>query len=87
MSIPSSRLLVQITPRSLPSLRLLSTASLVAFESELWCIPTGNLGSQTLNLLASASASVLVLVKISTDLYFSTVSLIILSLAATSGKE
>src|SRR5579863_1587074 len=85
MSIPSSRLLVQMTPRRRPSFSALSTASLVAFDRELWWTPMGNSGSHTLNLLESASASVLVLVNIRTDLYFSTSSLIVLSLAATSG--
>ena len=47
----------------------------------------GNLGSQTRNLFARASASVLVFVNMRTDRYFSTFSLIVLSLAATSGKE
>ena len=69
MSIPSSRLLVQITPESLPSLRLLSVASLVALDRELWCIPMGSLSFQTLNLLARASALDLVLVNISVDLF------------------
>ena len=46
------------SPReSFPSLRFLSTASLVALESELWWIPMGSFASQTLNLFASASAS------------------------------
>ena len=86
MSMPSSRLLVHITPESFPSLRLLSVASRVALERELWCIPMGSLSFQTLNLFASASASDLVFVKISVDLFWSTVSRIVLSLAATSGK-
>ena len=76
MSIPSSRLLVHITPESFPSLRFFSIASLVALERELWWIPMGSFSFQTLNLLASASASLRVLVNISTDLYFSTISLI-----------
>ena len=86
MSIPSSRLLVQMTPLVFPSLRLFSTASRVARERELWWMPMGSFWSQTLNLFARASASLLVLVNISTDLYFSTISLITLSRAATSGK-
>ena len=72
MSMPSSRLLVQMTPESFPSLRLLSVASLVALERELWWIPIGSFSFQTLNLFASASASDLVFVNISVDLYFST---------------
>ena len=46
----------------------------------------GSLSFQTLNLFASASASDLVFVNISVDLFWSTVSRIVLSLAATSGN-
>ena len=86
MSMPSSRLLVQMTPESLPSLRFRSVASRVALERELWCIPIGSFSFQTLNLFARASASDLVFVNIKVDLFWSTVSRMVLSLAATSGK-
>ena len=85
MSMPSSKLLVQITVRKSPVLSPFSVAILLVLASEPWCMLSGNSVSHMLNLLVSASLVLLVFVNMRVVSWFSIKSFMTLSRTATSG--
>ena len=85
MSMPSSRLLVQITVLRSPALSPFSVAILLVLARLPWWMLSGKSVSHRLNLLVRASVVLLVLVKMRVVLCCSMRSFMTLSRTATSG--